>query len=189
MEHPQQVKVAFTGNSHGELDSDFLRLYKNHARQLYCYIRAVIPNQADAEDVFQEVSVALWDNFGQFQSGTNFSAWAMQIARYRILRLRDHNRRNYVRFSDVSLEAIADGALEIPDRLDAVHRVLAQCYQRLSAANRNLVDRRYRGGMSVKALSDQIGRPLRSVYRLLDHVHTVLLECIERNLNKGDSHE
>ena len=189
MDNPQKAKAAFLGQSDELAGREFISLFKRHARQLYCYIRALIPHQADAEDIFQEVSVALWDNFGQFQGGTNFSAWAMQIARYRVLRLRDYKRRAAFHFSDESLDAVADRALQMEDRLEAQHRALADCYQRLSPADRSLVDRRYRSGMTVKALSEQIGRPLRSVYRLLDHIHTALLDCIERNLNKEDSHE
>lgn len=40
-------------------NEEFLRRFTKHARQIYGHIRALLPNQTDAEDVFQETSVIL----------------------------------------------------------------------------------------------------------------------------------
>jgi RNA polymerase sigma-70 factor (ECF subfamily) len=39
----------------------------------------------DAEEVFQNTSVVLWNKFGEFQPGSNFFAWASQVAYYEVL--------------------------------------------------------------------------------------------------------
>src|SRR5262249_38382853 len=41
----------------------FLRLFLQHERRLYAYILTLLPNRADADDVLQEVSLVMWEEF------------------------------------------------------------------------------------------------------------------------------
>ena len=165
-----------------EAGREFFVQYTRHARQLYRFIRTLVPNQADAEDAFQDVSAILWQKFHQFEPGSNFSAWALQVAHYCVLNLRQRQRRAACQLSDEVFDAIAGDAAEMHDLLERQHRALADCYRQLTTSNRELIDQRYRAGTSVKILAAQLRRPLRTVYRLLDRIHSNLLNCIERNL-------
>jgi len=42
---------------------EFIRLLMENERRIYAYIRTLIGNNADAEDVLQETSITLWDKF------------------------------------------------------------------------------------------------------------------------------
>ena len=66
----------------------FLRHFLSHQNRIYATILMLIPNNADAEDLFQETATVLWRKFGEFTEGTNFAAWAASIARYRVLNYR-----------------------------------------------------------------------------------------------------
>lgn len=167
--------------------AEFFALYTRHSRQLYGYLRAVVPQQADAEDAFQEVSAVLWKKFDSFTPGTNFAAWAMQVARYWVLNWHESKHRQPISTSDDLLESIALDSLEMNDALEAQHAALADCYQQLNVDQRRLVDRRYRSGISVRQLADEEQQPLRSMYRLLEQIHAALLRCIDRKLGKDAS--
>lgn len=186
---PRQAKhAAFGFDLRGHADDatgrEFIALYTRHARRIYAFIRAVISHQADAEDTFQDVSVVLWEKFAQFQRGTNFGAWATQVARYTILNFQQSKRRSAASFAEDFVDSIADEITQMDDLLEAQHRALADCYHRLSETERNLLDKRYGSGATVKDLSVQVGRPLRTVYRVIDLIHSRLLTCIERALQK-----
>jgi RNA polymerase sigma-70 factor (ECF subfamily) len=172
------------GTSGGTDRDEFSLLYRTHARQIYCFIRTMVTHQADAEDVFQDVSAILWQKFSQFQSGTNFLAWANQIAKFCVLNHRDYQKRANFLLGNQFIEVVAGDASNMFESLEAQHQALAECYARLSARDRSLVDRRYRKGVSVKDLAEQMGRPLRTVYRLLERVHIALLDCVERRIGK-----
>jgi len=73
-----------------ESTADFMRLYAEWSRHIYWVIRTAVIRPEDADNVFQETSLALWQNFGEFQPGTNFAAWASQVAR-------NHVRRHFQR--------------------------------------------------------------------------------------------
>ena len=63
-------------------DSEFLALLGQQELQLSACIHALVPSWHDAEDIIQETRLRLWRDFGKFQSGSDFSAWACTIARY-----------------------------------------------------------------------------------------------------------
>jgi RNA polymerase sigma-70 factor (ECF subfamily) len=164
------------------MGGEFLGLYSRHAKHIYQFIRSLVSNQADAEDAFQEVSTALWQKFHQFQPGSNFRAWALQMARFSVSNLRQRQRRAGPQLSDEAFDAVAADATEMHELLEKQHRALADCYQQLPIANRQLIDQRYQSEASVKELAQKLNRPLRTVYRLLDRIHSSLLDCIERKL-------
>jgi RNA polymerase sigma-70 factor (ECF subfamily) len=185
IQRPQIDALNATGSP--ESREEFALLFHAHARELYSYIRALVPNQADAEDIFQDVSAVLWQKFGQFQSGTNFMAWAARIAKYCVLNLRDYQRRSKFIVSNEFIEIIAGEFGETTETLNAHFNALADCYTRLSSADRKLIDSRYRTGTSIKDLAEQMGRPLRTVYRLFERIHIALLDCIERKIRKEET--
>jgi RNA polymerase sigma-70 factor (ECF subfamily) len=51
---------------------EFVQLFAQSSRRIYAYIRTLVPNQADAEDVFQETSKVLWEKFADYEIGTDF---------------------------------------------------------------------------------------------------------------------
>src|ERR1700722_15763810 len=85
----------------------FVRLYALSSRRIYAYILTLLPNWADAEDVFQDVSTVLWEKFGEFTPGTEFAAWAYRIAYFKAIKYRSRKSARARLFSDQALEAIA----------------------------------------------------------------------------------
>jgi RNA polymerase sigma-70 factor, ECF subfamily len=59
---------------------EFVELLQRSTGQILAYLNAILLNFNDAEDVFQESCVVLWQKFDEFESGTNFLAWALRIA-------------------------------------------------------------------------------------------------------------
>jgi RNA polymerase sigma-70 factor, ECF subfamily len=55
-------------------DAEFVRLFSQHARRLYAYLYLLLNNDVDADDVFQETSRVMWENFAQFTPGTHVAA-------------------------------------------------------------------------------------------------------------------
>ncbi len=66
--------------------AEFVRLYTAHSRRIYTYLLTLLPQRADAEDVFQEVGTLLWEKFCDFTPGTNFAAWACKIAQFQAIK-------------------------------------------------------------------------------------------------------
>lgn len=57
-----------------------MALMTRHQRQIFSYIYTLVPRRHDAEDLLQETSVVICEKFEEFRPGTDFVAWACQIA-------------------------------------------------------------------------------------------------------------
>ena len=64
--------------------NEFAELLTAQQRSLFAYICALVHNLRDAEDLYQEVALTLWEKFADYRSGTNFGAWAVATARFKV---------------------------------------------------------------------------------------------------------
>ena len=91
-------------------------LMTRHQRQIFAYIYTLVPDRHDAEDLLQETSVVICEKFDEFTAGTDFVAWACQIAWWRIRYSRQKFARAKVVFDDEVLAAVAQtGRLDAGD--------------------------------------------------------------------------
>src|SRR3954471_3241602 len=83
------------------------RFVRTQAR-IYAYVATLLPNRADAEEVFQQTSLALWKKWQQFDPGRDFVRWACGMAHYEALTfLRKHADRRRVALSEDVLSEVA----------------------------------------------------------------------------------
>jgi RNA polymerase sigma-70 factor, ECF subfamily len=168
------------GDQHG---AEVAQLLARYQQRLSGYIRHLIPNRADAEDVLQEVNLFLWQHGDEFQPGSNFGAWAYQIARNRVMNFHKKKPADIVRFSETVLEQLAAGADLDADFSPSRLRALEQCLQKLSAKDQTLLLLRYEPDATTQSVAERSERSLKSVYHSLNRVRTTLLECIQRTLS------
>jgi RNA polymerase sigma-70 factor, ECF subfamily len=159
---------------------EFARLLARHSRQLYAFIMTLSLTHHDAEEVFQNTCVLLWNKFGEFRPGTNFNAWASRIAYYEVLNLLKQKRRS-PQLSAEAIELLAVEATALSDRSGERTEALAECLSRLTTADREIIQDRYFYQHPPKKIASLRSRSLNSVYRALSRIHHVLLECVERH--------
>src|SRR5256885_12120337 len=70
-------------NAETESRKRLMALMTRHQRQMFSYIYVLVPNRSDAEDLLQETSLVICEKFHEFREGTDFVAWACQIAYWR----------------------------------------------------------------------------------------------------------
>src|SRR5688572_9520921 len=73
-----------------------MKLALEHRAQLWGFLVGLTKNPARAEDLFQNTYLILCEKWEQYREGTNFLAWARQIARYEFLASVDPERRPFV---------------------------------------------------------------------------------------------
>ncbi|MGA2440247.1 MAG: sigma-70 family RNA polymerase sigma factor [Tepidisphaeraceae bacterium] len=170
---------------HGNAD-DFIQLFTAHQSSLRAYVLSMVPRWSDAEEIVQQCSLILWKKFSQFRPGTNFFAWACQVARLEVKDFRKRQRREQIVFSDEFIDAVADEVFEMQAELPARLRALQGCVEKLSRDQRELLRLRYNEGGSVNSVSQAVNRSVDSVYKSLSRIRQALHECINRALVIGD---
>src|SRR6185295_5366658 len=123
--------------------SDFVAHFIKVQSSLYAYLRTQISSRSDTEDVFQNVALVLWEKFGEFEPGTDFLAWAFQIARFKVLQYYREDARRRVVFSEEFLEVVATTSHSLVAKVSVMRQALADCMQKLRPADRDVIERCY----------------------------------------------
>src|ERR1700752_1601939 len=127
-----------------------MMLMTRHQRQLFSYIFTLVPDRHDAEDLLQETSLVICEKFESFEPGTDFVAWACQIAWWRVRQSRQKFARSKVLFDQEIIDSIAETAASLHAELDDRHEALSHCLAKLHARDRELVLTRYERGHGVE---------------------------------------
>ena len=167
---------------HGEV----VRLLMEHRGSLFAFILAVVRDYDAAEDVLQEVSVAVCEASDQFRVGTNFGAWAREIARRRILANNRAGARFPASMTDEDLRRLeagfekADSQASVKQRIGALRR----CLDTLTDASRRILQLRFAGRFSHLEIAEQVDRKPESVRKAIYRARQALRTCIERRLHE-----
>jgi RNA polymerase sigma-70 factor (ECF subfamily) len=167
-----------------EQHAQFQWFFDRYKLSLRTFIRSLVAAPEDADEVFQEVSVVLWQKFGDFDVSRDFRAWACGIARLKALSLfRDRQRDRHV-FNEELLLKLASEAEAHESRHQKQREALENCLQKLPEAQRELVLAAYTKGNRMDELANQRAQTPMSLYKILHRTRLKLLECIQRNFNR-----
>jgi RNA polymerase sigma-70 factor (ECF subfamily) len=168
------------GNVSPETVDAFVRLLGQNQRRIFLFVMSLVPDRNDAEEIIQETNLVLWREFGKFQLGTNFAAWACKVALHQVLAWRKRVQRDRLEFSPAFLETIADEASSASDVLEERSQSLAHCMEKLPADHRQLLRLRYSEGLAIEAIAQQLARSEEAVYRALSRIRRTLHDCVAR---------
>lgn len=161
---------------------EFVQLFTKNQRRLYLFVLSQIPYPNEAEEVLQNTNLVIWSKYHQFRLGTNFFAWACQIARFEVLKYRERSHREKLCFSDDFVQSVADEADSQADKMEIRRTILNRCLGKLRSRDRELIQMRYAPGESGKSVAEYLGRPSNSVYQSLSRIRRTLTECVNRRL-------
>jgi RNA polymerase sigma-70 factor (ECF subfamily) len=148
--------------------------------RLFGYLMTLLGNEHDASNVLQEANLLLWTKAEEFRRGTNFFAWARDVAYYKAL--------SYVR--DVKRDRlIVDHRLvdQVLDRQPAYQdherrMALRHCLSLLDDRQQRLLRSRYAEGASIAAVAADQQKSESAVKMALRRIRMSLLACMKRRL-------
>ena len=157
------------------------RMIRDQSR-LFGFILSLVPNRADAEELFQQTSLTLWEKWERYDSELDFFPWACGIAHNHVRNFIRKQQRNPVQLDAEVIEAIADRGLK--KRRHEIDRVTAlrKCVAELSQRSRNAVEQYY-NGKAVERIAEEAGGTANAVYKLLRRSREFLHECVKKRLS------
>lgn len=170
-------------------NEQFVRLLTEHRQRIYSFIRMLVPDRTDAEEILQEVSIIAWRKMDQFEPGSNFVSWINKISYFEVLAYRKKRSHAAIPFSGRFLEQIEQKVAFLNDRLDDERKTLQQCLRKLNEADRELVERRYLRDEPARVVADSLGRPTTSICRSLQRIRRLLRGCIHRTLASEEGNQ
>jgi RNA polymerase sigma-70 factor (ECF subfamily) len=153
-------------------------LYVRFADDVFGYVRSIVHDTPEAEDVTQNVFAKLGTAIQKYEPRqVPFTAWILRVARNAAL---DHLRaRRQIPVEDVRTEDAMDRELGT-ERLRALHDALS----RLPPAQREVLVLRHLVGLSPVEIADRLGKTEGSIHGL-HHRGRSALQLALRELEAG----
>lgn len=167
-----------------DFSEEFLRLLGKNSRQIYACVFVMVLNKVDADDIIQETNLVLWKEFGRFERGTNFLAWAKRIATNQVLAWRTRRKRDRHVFGEEFLNVVARETNEYEDGLARRSEHLARCLEKLPEHGRTIIARRYDEQVGIEKLADEMNRSTDAVYKMLSRLRKTLHDCVTNLMAK-----
>ena len=155
-------------------------LWTQSQPMVMAFIRSMVTNLDDAEDVLQQTAYDIATHFDDYDPERPFVAWAVGIAKYKVLAYRRDSSRSREVFNNDALEQIATAYADQSDHLSENARALDHCLDKLSAKARTLIELRYTRELKPASIAEQIGTSPSTVSNALSRTRELLRTCIQR---------
>ena len=146
------------------------------------YMRTMVPLASDRDDITQEVSMALWRNYSDYDRSRPFLPWVFGIARHHVARWRKTRAIARRRFSDETENILAAAFAQCEDELSQRHTALQSCVDRLNGNGRKLIEQRYQAGLSLEHIASNQGSSVNAINKALGKIRRLLSLCVDRSL-------
>jgi RNA polymerase sigma-70 factor (ECF subfamily) len=160
------------------------RLFVSNIGIIRGFIWGLVPDRSAVDDILQETFVAVSKLSDRFEIGTNFSAWACSVARFKVMDYRREGKKLCV-FSPETLVALCvspEAIREDPrrDHLDACLKLMPQKQQ-------DALRLRYGGQHKPPQIAKVLGWKLESVYVILSSARSQLKSCILERIDRENA--
>ena len=147
----------------------FEQLYDRYANILYATAMKFLKEDADAQDVVQDVFIQIWDKAKLYDPAKGKPlTWALTLTRNRSIdRIRAIQRRTRLR-DDFEKETVGDESAGIREALSGVDageksQILRDAVGQLSPQQRRVIELAFFGGLTQSEVAEKLGEPLGTV--------------------------
>lgn len=146
------------------------------------FIRALLRDAEAARDVLQETALVLFRRFREYDGERPFVAWALGVARWRVLGHHRDAARCLLTFDEELLERFTEQWAAAAPAADRRAWALQECVEGLPGRARELVRQRYYEERTAEEIAAQTGAQGASIRVALQRIREQLRECIERRM-------
>ena len=162
----------------------FLSMYNANYRRMYLFAKSLLPTGNDAEDIIQEVSIALWKKFSMFREKDDFLAWAFGMIRIEVLRRKRKGALRDRVFSEDFYNTVAKSLEKNTAEIDNRYKFLLECHEKLPARMRELITQRYFQNIDVFEIAKRLQASIEVVYQRLSRTRARLRACVEKKISR-----
>ena len=161
----------------GQDEAAFDELYQEYGRRIFGYLRTLLKNHADAEDILQEVMIVVLKKGSACENKENPLGWLFGIAR----------NKAYSHLHRPLPAGGSDPDVQIPDPSQEIEREfiakesVQKALHRLSPKHRDVVELLYFGDLSYIETSQAIGCPIGTVKSRLYYAQEKLFRILKKD--------
>jgi len=176
----------------GEMEDareEFVTKITTSQNRLQAYIYTLTVDRNASQDILQATNLVIWEKAQEFVPGTNFIAWAFQIARYQVLAHRKKQSRSKLVFSDNFVNELADTFSDdvADDKFQAKQAALAHCLEKVPSAQRHVIHLRYHNGLRMREIAKEVDKTTVAVEKMISRLRFALMRCITARLAREEA--
>ncbi|QDV52524.1 RNA polymerase sigma factor [Gimesia fumaroli] len=160
----------------------FTSLLNQERLRIFGYVRALVPNNSDAEDVYQHVCLTLWNKFSEFDQERDFFSWACGIAYFTVCNFRRSVQRDRHFFNQELIETMSMERMQHLGNHNIRLEFLRDCFDRLGSDDQELLLQATFEKQSIKDFAEKAGKTVQTLYNRLSALRRELAQCIMRKL-------
>ena len=157
-------------------------LLTQHQEPLFRYIFSLVACEADARDILQETSLALYRKFDAYDASRPFLPWAYRFAYLQVQKHREKPTRLPLLFSEDVLDLLTQDRAQMEPELDLRVQLLDGCLAKLAPQDKELVTSRYAMRQGAEEMMQRFAMSRRTLFRNLELLRQRLHECVTRQL-------
>lgn len=163
----------------------FARMLMSAQPRIHAYVRSLVYNPADADDILQEVAAAGWQKFGDYDKDRPFDVWMFGIARNQIRYYLQKKKRDILSFSEGTMRELEQTAAETARDADQYQEALEHCLTRLQDVDRDVVRMRYEPNATNRSVAKLLNVSESKISRTLNRIYAALMLCMKRYSGEG----
>ena len=172
------ASVIVSENDHSVM-RDFAGRWIQAQPAVAAFIWSLVPSGHDADDILQRTAKAIVENLHKYDESQSFTAWAIGIAKFEVLRFRQERRRDRLIFETETIETVAGAYQQAGAELSEMKLALNGCIEKLSGRIREIVQLYYLKEHSPAEIARQLGTTENAVFVSLHRARAALRICME----------
>ena len=172
-------------------EESFVALIVRHERRVSAFIKTLLPMDTEVDDLVQEVSVVAWQKFRTFRywgdgADEPFVRWLCTIAKFQVLneRKKRMSKKVIVPFDEALIEELSALQLQESTFFEERRMALADCLQKLTGREQEIIRLRYGLGESITAIAEYLHRKQVTAYQTVARLRGRLMECVRLSINR-----
>lgn len=168
-------------------ESEMLSRLLEYRAELLGFIRAMVRDPHEAEDLFQEVALAIVKQAGAKEAVLNFQAWSKQVARHHVWNYyrRERNQKT-IRMPEEEMVQIIDRAFSVSAptsvELTEEYEALLQCIRKLPENTARMVRNRFITGTDYGKLAVEFKMKPNAIRQAVLRARIALVRCVTAQL-------
>ena len=144
------------------------------------YVRSMILNYHDSEDVIQTVAVVFAEKFEDLDPSRDLVPWVLRIARYEVVNYFRAQGREQKLLDEKVLLRLEQAYHAIHAESEDIKEALHTCIESLNDRPRHVLKLRYFREMEIRDISQRLGLSSNAVYIILCRVREALANCVQK---------
>ncbi len=161
---------------------EFSQLVRLHQREVYFFVRKMVLNHDDANDITQNTFIKAWKGLSSFRKESKFSTWVMRIAYNESINFLNKKKRIFgISLKDVQAELPSVLAEDRYYTGDEIQRILQTAVATLPEKQKAVFVLRYFENKKYEEIAAVTGTSIGSLKASFHHAKNKVKEFVEKH--------